>query len=130
MPPQNITAFDYTGPYSILVKWAPVPIGFRHGVILGYKILYSKESEAGEELDNKTTAVKTVSVAVNQTYLEYLPTYCTYKIQITAFTVKGNGPLSEPIFASTYFHHFIHIYTCPKGVNKDSFDRHAHSRKF
>ena len=74
-----------------------------HGHILGYRIYYAKVSEADEAVTDQTFVVKTVPLSVNEVYLEYLSTYCTYRIQIVAFTSKGEGPRSEPIFTSMSF---------------------------
>eukprot|EP00794_Sanderia_malayensis_P017493 gene17493-19243_t len=101
--PQNVVAVDYTGPYSILVKWSPVPYNFIHGILLGYNIFYEKISEADKEISNRyrQVHVKTVSPNEINSFLEYLPTYCTYRIRIAGFTIKGNGPKSPPIVAKT-----------------------------
>ena len=100
MSPQNIHSVAYTGPYSLLLRWKPIPRGHRHGHILTYKIFYQKYSESDKIVKNSPTLLKVVPVDVNEVYLEYLSTFCTYKIQILGTTKHGDGLISQPIFAS------------------------------
>ena len=97
--PQNVQGIDYTGPFSVFVKWSPVPTGFVHGVLLGYRVLYRKISEADLEVQDNLM-IKTLPPNQLQTYLEDLTTYSTYQIQVLAFTSKGDGPPSNPVLIS------------------------------
>ena len=100
MSPLNFTAIDYTGPYSLFIKWKPIPVEHRHGIILSYKILYFKYSEADVIQRKGVTHEKIVPENSLETYLEYLSTFCTYEIKILGVTDKGDGVPSHPIRAS------------------------------
>ena len=99
MPPLVFTAVDYTGPYSLLLKWKPIPVEHRHGDILSYKIIYFKYSEADVVQRKKIIFVRIIPTDQFQVYLEYLSTFCTYEIKILGMTDKGDGVASQPIRA-------------------------------
>ena len=103
MSPLSFTAIDYTGPYSLFIKWKPIPVEHRHGVILSYKILYFKYSEADVIQQKGEIYEKIVSEDNLGTYLEYLSTFCTYEIKILGITDKGDGVSSQPIRASKQY---------------------------
>ena len=107
MSPLGLTAVDYTGPYSILIKWKPIPQEHQHGTILSYKIIYFKYSEADIVQWSRVHYEKVVSADSLETYLEHLSTFCTYEIKILGTTVRGDGVSSQSIKASeenSYYH--------------------------
>lgn len=91
------------------MAWAPVPSGFAHGVVLGYHILYRRSN------DSNTSHVIETTHAYNFTYvLRMLNKYTEYKIQMMAFTKKGNGSVSDEISVYTaedsmYYSSFLTI---------------------
>lgn len=102
MPPLNFVAIDYTGPYSLLVKWQPIPTEHRHGNILSYKLIFYKHSEADVKSKNVKFHEKIVPGDANETYLEYLSTFCTYHIKILGMTNKGDGVASKTVKPSAF----------------------------
>jgi len=91
--PQNVRGHN-TSSTSILVTWDEVPANEQRGNIRYYTVLY-KETEGGVE---KSIQVDSPAVSVELTSLER---YAKYSIQVSAATVKGEGPASVPITVST-----------------------------
>lgn len=87
-PPANVTLFNKTST-SILVTWDEVPYGKRKGQILQYKVIYKAENENSKsiEVNRSTHALKIINLKQNT----------KYNITVSAATVKGYGPSSEPI---------------------------------
>ena len=97
-PPVGPTAVNLSGPHSIPVSWNPVPEGFVHGILLGYRILYRVRSIAGEDVRQATLNTTAKATALNIT-LTGLLNYAVYDIRVLAFTVKGDGAASQSITA-------------------------------
>jgi len=74
--------------------WDEVPADQQNGIIMGYNITYKSQTENGNG-----------SVQVNgfflQTELINLKKYVNCNITVFAFTVKGDGPASNPIVVRT-----------------------------
>ena len=87
-PPANVTLFNKTST-SILVTWDEVPYGKRKGKIWQYKVIYKAENENSESIkvNRSTHALKIINLKQNT----------HYQITVSAATVKGFGPSSEPI---------------------------------
>lgn len=87
-PPANVTLFNKTST-SILVTWDEVPYGKRKGQIQQYKVIYKAEKENSKsiEVNRSTHALKIINLKQNT----------HYNITVSAATVKGFGPSSEPI---------------------------------
>ncbi len=94
-------AVNLSGPHIIHVSWEPVPEGFVHGILLGYRIFYTVISIAGEDIRLPTLNTTTNETALN-TVLSNLLNYAVYEIQVTAFTVKGDGAISHSIRAGMF----------------------------
>ena len=73
---------------ALMLVWQPIPVHRRHGIVLGYKILYRKTNES----IFITKPVNSNSVALQLTKLEK---FTKYEVGILAFTVKGDGPRSQ-----------------------------------
>ena len=97
----GIYAVNVSGAHSIPVSWEPVPEGFVHGILLGYRIFYTVISIAGEDVGKPTLNTTTDETALNTTLSDLL-NYAVYKITVTAFTVKGDGPISHSITAGLF----------------------------
>ena len=74
--------------------WDEVPADQQNGIITGYNITYKSQTEN----DN---GIIQVNGSVRQTELIYLKEYVNYDITVLAFTVKGDGPASNPIVVRT-----------------------------
>ena len=81
-----------TSSTSLYVAWEPVPEGHVHGILRGYWILYRKNNA------RNFTRRKTTQKQVDQTGLHK---FTVYDIRVVAFTIKGSGVESKPIFVST-----------------------------
>ena len=91
--PQNVSGQNSSST-SILVMWNEVPADQQNGIITGYTITYKSQTEN----DNGT-----VPAGPNdrQKELTGLKEFVNYNITVFAFTVKGDGPASDPIVVRT-----------------------------
>ena len=69
---------------GITVHWVPVPLGFRGGIIRGYKITYNSS--------NSTTHMINASHDASSVTLTSLTKFTFYHVYVQAFTMKGDGP--------------------------------------
>ena len=75
-----------------MVTWLPVPDGFVHGILRGYRILF--KTDQNRFYRNVTT--------VNQSFeLTGLEKFTNYTVKILAFTRIGDGNISDPVTVST-----------------------------
>ena len=102
-PPVGPYAVNMSGPHSIPVSWEPVPEGFVHGILLGYRIFYAVINIAGEDVRKLTLNTTTTKTALRKTLSDLL-NYAVYEIKVTAFTVKGDGAISHSITAGLFHH--------------------------
>ena len=112
-----IIAANSSNSTTLLVNWTEVSSFYLNGIFQGYKLLY-------RETDNSSyTKYKAEVVYGNHT--EFLITelrpLTNYTIRVLAFTLSGDGLLSDSVIAATmdgpgmyyylYFEtHFIYIY--------------------
>ena len=94
MPPASLTPISRTGDFKMDVRWEPVPVGFVHGILLGYRICFTKVQELGRFSTSKTEAV-TVGPFEQNTTVTPLKNFAVYDLQIAAFTIKGEGVLTD-----------------------------------
>ena len=101
-PPLNISVAE-TGPRSAVITWSPVPQGYRNGIIKGYVLYYHhhnvrrfRQSLADRASVNITANARTFEMQIRQ--LKEDSFYC---VQLLAFTVVGEGPLSNCSFVKT-----------------------------
>ena len=78
---------------EILVTWGKVPEPQRHGDIKYYTVYW--KTEVGEE---KSIDVKAPEQEVK---LTKLIKFTKYSIKVSASTIKGEGPASDPIVVPT-----------------------------
>ena len=76
------------------VTWGPVPDGFVHGILRGYRIYFTKTQELGRASSSQTRVI-TVGPNGHNTTITLLNNFAMYNLEITAFTIKGEGPRSE-----------------------------------
>ena len=98
-----------SGPHSIPVSWEPVPEGFVHGILLGYRIFYTVINIAGEDVRKLTLNTTTTETALRTTLSDLL-NYAVYEVKVTAFTVKGDGAISHSITAGLFMNECVFIY--------------------
>ena len=70
--------------------WNEVPADKQNGIITGYTITYQSQTEN----DNGRVLV---GANDRQKNLTGLKEYVNYNIAVSASTVKGNGPASDPV---------------------------------
>lgn len=98
--PINVRAFNKTSPTKITVQWNPIPDKFYvHGILRGYKVLYSAIAIANKKLEELKTYEVTVEPSTLTAVLENLTAFTRYEVRVLAFTVKGDGVKSTPIRA-------------------------------
>lgn len=89
-----------------MVRWNPIPDTFYvHGILRGYKVFYKAIAIANEVLEEEwETNQVTVPSSNLSTILENLNAFTRYRIEVLAFTVKGDGVKSTPIKAGSFSH--------------------------
>ena len=98
--PINVRAFNKTSPTQITVQWKPIPDKFYvHGILRGYKVLYSAIAIANEKLEELEVYEVTVGPSTLIAVLKNLTAFTRYEVRVLAFTVKGDGVKSNPIRA-------------------------------
>ena len=75
------------------VSWGPVPDGFVHGILRGYRIYFTKTQEIGRPASSQTQVI-TCGPNVYNTTIKLLNNFAIYDLSITAFTIKGEGAMS------------------------------------
>ena len=78
-----------------MVIWNPVPQGFTHGIVLGYLVRYKREIDLNSSYANTTSHVTSVE-------LRDLDKFTMYVVKVLAFTIKGNGMISNETRARTH----------------------------
>ena len=76
------------------MNWGEVPFADQLGIIRGYRVLLWRTNQSEQILQNVTVASRNVSFMG-------LEKYTNYSIQVSAFTIKGEGTQSEPIVVIT-----------------------------
>ena len=76
------------------MNWGEVPFADQLGIIRGYRVLLWRTNQSEQILQNVTVASRNVSFMG-------LEKYTNYSIQVSAFTIKGEGTKSEPIVVIT-----------------------------
>ena len=77
----------------MVVTWVPVPDGFVHGILLGYRIYHPMTPKAGGNTVSNTNVI-TVG-PYEQTATIMLNNFANYTLEIAAFTIKGDGVRSQ-----------------------------------
>ncbi|XP_070184378.1 cell adhesion molecule DSCAM-like, partial [Littorina saxatilis] len=94
-PPKNVQATPLSS-RSIRVAWSPPPLYTLHGILQGYKVLYKPV-----RLDEDESDANFVTSSRLEVILYNLQRYTNYSIQVLAYTRKGEGVRSEPIYIIT-----------------------------
>lgn len=94
-PPANVH-IDYEGPSSIIVKWEPVPQGFRGGNIIEYRVKYMQTFSNGEYGEAKYKTVRKLKATLTE-----LETNTEFRIAVAGVTSTGTGVYSGPVKGQT-----------------------------
>ncbi|XP_039667916.1 receptor-type tyrosine-protein phosphatase S isoform X11 [Perca fluviatilis] len=100
-PPQDIKCSS-TSSTTLLVSWRPPPLKSQNGVLAGYRVRYQVvgPSEGGSD-DGDPMEEPTVPATEEQVLLQRLEKWTQYRISVSASTVIGPGPESEPLICRT-----------------------------
>lgn len=93
--PINVTAFN-TSSTSINVTWEPVPDDHVNGIVLGYRLFYKQADKAINDFSNLTVNSSIFDIEING-----LKFYTKYELRLLAFTMVGDGNISEPVYCMT-----------------------------
>nr|XP_004568386.1 protein sidekick-1 isoform X1 [Maylandia zebra] len=93
--PVNVTA-EAVSSSKILLMWSALPQSQKNGVILGYKVLYSKKDSEGPPSVQVAEGEGSVSLLLGA-----LQKYTVYVLQVLAYTRMGDGPPSNRILLRT-----------------------------
>lgn len=75
------------------VTWDPVPDGFVHGTLLGYRIFFLMAPTTSENTGPSTKVITVGPCEQNTTVM--LNNFDSYTLEIAAFTIKGEGVRSH-----------------------------------
>ena len=94
LPPTDIRAYN-TSSTSLTVTWNPVPQGYTHGIVLGYLVFYKRQQDVDGNFINASSLVLSAD-------LEGLDKFTVYVVKVLAFTIKGNGVVSNETSVRTH----------------------------
>ena len=86
---------------ELYVEWSSIPRDKVNGILLGYKIFYTRNSSRSENGSYPVWNVKEVRAQIDATALGGLDKFTWYIIHVAAFNSKGVGPKSAPIVLRT-----------------------------
>jgi len=75
------------------VTWSPVPDGFVHGILLGYRVYFKNTPMTGENTGPNTNVITVGPYEQRTTVM--LDNFANYIVEIAAFTIKGEGVRSK-----------------------------------
>jgi len=77
-------------PAMLRVTYGRVPLQFRNGLEIGYRIRYNNSFDSQiMEIRSRTTLAVTISGLV---------AFTDYSVEVAAFSGEGMGPFSVPVF--------------------------------
>ncbi|XP_059143240.1 cell adhesion molecule DSCAM-like [Physella acuta] len=94
-PPEGVQATPLSSE-SIKVAWSPPPLFTLHGILQGYKILYKPVRLDEDESDANFQTSSQLEIV-----LFGLEKFTNYSIQVLAYTRKGEGVRSTPVYVRT-----------------------------
>ncbi|CAB1433282.1 unnamed protein product [Pleuronectes platessa] len=98
-PPQDIKCSS-TSSTSLRVSWHPPPVKSQNGVLAGYRVRYEVVGPS-EGDDDEAPDEPTVPATEEQVLLQRLEKWTQYHVTVSALTVIGPGPESEPLLCRT-----------------------------
>nr|XP_029134655.1 receptor-type tyrosine-protein phosphatase S-like [Labrus bergylta] len=100
-PPQEIKCSSHSST-ALLVSWRPPPLKSQNGDLAGYRVRYQVVGLSdGSSDDGEPMEEPTVPANEEQMLLQRLEKWTQYSISVSAFTVVGPGPESEPLICRT-----------------------------
>ena len=94
-PPQNLWANNISST-ALNITWNPVPTGFVHGILRGYRVLYKETNKPSAPYTKITVPSRVRNIVIKD-----LKKFTNYSIMVLAFTIKGDGAQSPTIKVST-----------------------------
>lgn len=88
--PPLIHEVTTTNPKECLLSWSPIPAEHHRGVLLGYRIVYTPESDALNSSNITVGVSEYRSIPVNG-----LRHYTKYLLKVAGYTSKGDGNYSN-----------------------------------
>lgn len=84
---------------SVYVQWSPIPEQFIHGILLGYHINFTYLDPAGS--GHVMAGVHATGASNTSILIHGLLKFTNYSVQVSGFTVKGDGLLSNQVTVRT-----------------------------
>lgn len=112
LPPKNVQC-SVTSAQSIHISWEPPLMKGRNGIIKGYKVTYHSIGESlgahhfkkpKNDLNifiSDNDDVQTKNITQLRTTINGLRKYTNYSMSVLAYTSRGEGVRSEPVFCHT-----------------------------
>lgn len=94
-PPEAVQATELSS-QSIKVVWAPPPLFTLHGILQGYKVIFKPVRKDEDETDANIVMSTNLEIIIDN-----LEKFTNYSIQVLAFTRKGEGVRSSPLYVRT-----------------------------
>ena len=93
-PPQNVSGYNISKS-EILVSWKPVPKDKVNGIVIAYNVTYSKIGGGPH------SGCKIFNGSRSYGVIDGLLPFTVYSLNVSASTVKGQGPASPAITVKT-----------------------------
>ena len=97
-PPSPVNVLNKTST-TVLVKWSPIPQNLVHGILLGYHIHFKNVNPVG--FGDVSPDIQSVRASNTSFLMQRLLKFTEYTIQVSGYTVKGDGPLSNAVSVIT-----------------------------
>ncbi|TNM87907.1 hypothetical protein fugu_006128, partial [Takifugu bimaculatus] len=100
-PPQDIKCSS-TSSTTLRVSWRPPPLESQNGALAGYRVHYQVLGPSdGGSVDQDFLQEASTSASEEQVVLQRLEKWTQYRVSVSASTVVGPGPESEPLICRT-----------------------------
>lgn len=98
--PSNVS-FTNVGSTEITVHWSPLPELYANGRLLGYRVYFQKTSYYSYSVSSNASSVNVTNPNATGVILTELNPGQRYRIYVSAFTSKGEGPRSYGYYVTT-----------------------------
>lgn len=98
LSPSDVNATNKSST-AIYVEWSPISKRFIPGILLGYHIHYTNLDP--ERFGDVSTGVRPTGAGNTSTQIQGLLKFTNYSVQVSGFTVKGDGPMSDAVIVTT-----------------------------
>ena len=102
IPPLNLTAESFSSLSSLPVHWIKVPPELTKGYILGYKLRIQLITVGLEEVPDAKEKEIVLKGQPSSYVFENLDFFSKYRIYLIAYTVNGDSPRSNTIYAGKW----------------------------